>query len=108
MNRADSIADIVEDRRRSPPQREQMSRSRAACTKLPNGMPKNENSFRCRMPLRLCLTHAITHAAHGMNKLDRERLVDLSAQVPYVDIHNIRHCLEALVPHVIEDHGPRE
>src|ERR1700685_3013749 len=60
------------------------------------------------MPLRLCLTHAITHAAHGVDKLVRERLVDLSAQVTYVDIYDVRDCLEALIPHVIQDHGPRE
>src|ERR1700688_1316065 len=108
MNRANSTADTVEDRRKSPSPQAQRSRSRAACTKPPTGMRENDNSFQCRVRLRLCLTHAITHAANGVNELDRERLVDLPAQVPYVDIHNICHGLEALVPHVIEDHGSRE
>jgi hypothetical protein len=43
-----------------------------------------------------------------MNELDWERFVDFSPQVPDVNIYDIGHSLEALIPHVIEYHSPRE
>ena len=43
-----------------------------------------------------------------MDEFGGKRIVDLSAQVTHVDIDDVGHPLEALVPHVIEYHGPRE
>src|ERR1700691_3761851 len=82
-NRADSIEDSVEARKKCLPRPEQKSRPGAACTTRPTGMLGNDNSFGCRVPILLRLAYTISHAAHGMNEFDREGLVHLSAQAAH-------------------------
>ena len=54
------------------------------------------------------VAEAVADAAHGADQLHRERIVDLGAQVPHVHVNDVGQTLEALVPHVLDDHGARE
>ena len=56
----------------------------------------------------LVLIDHVAHAAHGVDQLRLERLVDLRAQLADIDIHDIRQPLEALIPHVLDDHRARK
>ena len=54
------------------------------------------------------LAQPVAHAAHGADELHRVRVVHLRAQVAHVDIDDVGQPLEALVPHVLDDHRARE
>jgi len=43
-----------------------------------------------------------------MNELHLERFIDFAAQRFHVNIDNVNDGIETLIPHVIENHGPRK
>src|SRR5262249_19926382 len=55
------------------------------------------------MRARSFRTESVTRAAHGADQLAVERLVDLAAEVPDVDLHHVRVAGEVHTPDVVED-----
>ena len=87
------------------------SEGRAQQQRVPDRQAKGERAVihvLGRSLRRFGLAHAVAHAAHGMDQLDRERIVDLAAQIAHVDIDDVGDALEALIPDVLEDHGAGE
>src|SRR5262249_25231030 len=50
----------------------------------------------------------VPRAADRLDGAPLERLVDLLAEVPHVDLHDVRVTIEGEVPHVVEDLGLRD
>src|SRR5262249_54254475 len=50
----------------------------------------------------------VPRAADRLHGAPLERLVDLLAEVPHVDLHDVRVTVEGEVPHVVEDLGLRD
>src|SRR5712691_1268667 len=50
----------------------------------------------------------ITDAAHGLNELLRPLIIDLTAQVPDIDIDDIGQTVVIHIPYMFDDHGTAE
>jgi len=66
----------------------------------------SDDSFNCSVPLGLRVTHAVADSAHGMNEALPERARRLSGAGTAHKLDYVGDSLEALIPHVIENHGP--
>src|SRR5262245_5720135 len=51
--------------------------------------------------------YPVAGTAHRLDRLAAERPVDLGAQVPDVDLHDVEVAVEVPVPHVVDDVGLR-
>jgi hypothetical protein len=54
------------------------------------------------------LSQPVADAAHGLDRVGAERPVDLLAQVPDVDVDDVRTALERKVPRSVEELGARQ
>ena len=47
----------------------------------------------------------VPYAAYGMNQAFSRTMIDLAAQVIYIDINHVGRRIERQVPYVLDDHG---